>query len=618
MHARRWQWNQRRSFSRLIGHVVLLAAAACGDPTRSLRTSAADVAAPERGTNAITAQTASAFIVVLNPDVRSATDAVAAIQRIARETGVRPARTYTTAMRGFTATLDGPDRVALVRHPLVAYVEPDAVTRKAAVGVRSLPVAQWGLDRIDQRGGARDWAYGFANQGEGVEVHIVDTGVRASHAEFGGRVRSLYDWVDGDINADDCDGHGTHVAGTAAGATVGVAGRATVYASRVLGCDGTGTWSQVLSAVDSITKRRVANPGVPVVGNLSLGAPGITQSVIDAIENSSAVGVAWVVAAGNDNGGDACLVTPAAAPSALTVGASTSADARAPFSNIGPCVDLFAPGQSITSSTIDGGFGVLSGTSMAAPHVAGVAALALAAEPTASASRVHQLLTTTATANVLSDVGSTTPNRVVYSHLATGAITPVPGAYVLTTAVSGNGSVTATGISCSSTGGDCTETLASGTAVTVTPAAAVGSVFSGWTGDCTGTGACTVSLTRARAVGATFAELPAMHVGDLEAVKSVTSKSWTVTLTVLVHDRSELPVSGAAVTVAMSGGTTGTLTCTTGTAGTCVVKAPSLSNAKTSLTFTMRTVTKTGWDHLATANHDVTINSTGSSITVYR
>ena len=597
---------------------LLVFVGACGDPTRPSRQASWDILPPAQAARAAVAQPERSFIVVLGPDVRNDADAIAAIERIRRETGVQPSRRYTTALRGFAAPVSAASAVALARHPLVSYIEPDAAVRKSAVTVRSLPVSQWGLDRIDQRISARDYAYGFVNVGAGVELHIVDTGVRASHAEFGGRVRSLYDWVDGDANADDCDGHGTHVAGTAAGASVGTASGATVYASRVLGCDGTGTWSVVLSAIDSVTKRRLANPGTPVVGNLSLGAPGITQSVIDAIENSSAAGIVWAVAAGNDYGVDACTVTPAAAPSALTVAASTSADARASFSNVGPCIDLFAPGESITSSVMGGGLGVLSGTSMAAPHVAGVAALALAAEPTATASRVHALVTSTATANVLTNVGSTTPNRLLYSHLGTGAVTPVPGRYILTTSISGTGSVAATGIACSGTGGDCSESYASGTTVTLTASAATGSVFSGWTGDCTGTGSCLVSMTRARAVGATFAALPGMHIGDLEAVKSSTSKNWTATLTVRVHDRSELSVSGAAVSVVMSGGTTGTLSCTTGTTGTCLVKAPSLSNARTSITFTVRTVTKSGWIYLAAANHDVTINSTGTAITVYR
>lgn len=218
MHALRWPWNRRRVSARYNVPVLLLALVACGDPTRPFRSVAMDDALPDRAIIGATAQPAGSYIVVLQRDVRSAADAHAAIQRIERETGVRPSRAYTTAVRGFSVRLDVAGRMALARHPLVAYIEPDAVTRKAVVGVRSLPVAQWGLDRIDQRSGARDYAYGFVNQGEGVEVHIVDTGVRASHAEFGGRVRSLYDWVDGDASADDCDGHGTHVAGTAAGA----------------------------------------------------------------------------------------------------------------------------------------------------------------------------------------------------------------------------------------------------------------------------------------------------------------------------------------------------------------------------------------------------------------
>ncbi|MDQ8160495.1 MAG: S8 family serine peptidase [Gemmatimonadota bacterium] len=559
------------------------------------------------------------YIVVLQPDAR---DVSAVTAEWSRQSGRSARFTYSSALKGFAATMSDAQRDAWRQRPDVAFIEPDVPVFASASGARVVNPNQWALDRIDQRAShTADYLYGYEAEGDGVEVHILDTGVRLTHLEFGTRARSLYDYVSNDAVADDCNGHGTHVAGTVAGATVGVARRTTVYSARVLDCSGTGTWSAVIAAIDSVTRRKQATPAMPMVGNLSLGSVEVLQSAITAVENSVAAGVVWVVAAGND-GVDACLTTPAAATGALTVASVGRNDVRSASSNTGPCVDLFAPGDDVWSASFTGdqSFTALSGTSMAAPHAAGVAALFLSANPTASPATVNAAINAAATPNVVTGAPIDTPNRLLNSLVVTGMNALPANSYVLAAALAGtgSGSVTATGVNCAVAGNDCAELFAAGTSVSVTAKAASGSVFTGWSGACTGTGGCLVSMSSAKLVNATFGQAPAMHVGDLEGVRTAMSKSWTASLTVTIHDRQEARVAGAVVAVSWSGAASGSGTCTTTSVGTCTLTRTGLSNGKTSITFTVTGVTKAGVQYLAVQNHDATINSNGTTFSIYK
>jgi serine protease len=361
---------------------------------------------------------------------------------LARRHGGRVTHVYAHALRGFATVMSKARAQALARDPRVKYVEQDAEVW--AMDTESSP--PWGLDRIDQRDRPVDANYTYDLTGAGVNAYIIDTGIRTTHVDFTGRAFHGYTAVNDGRGSNDCNGHGTHVAGTVGGATWGVAKKVTLVAVRVLDCDGSGTISGVIAGVDWVTANFVA----PAVANMSLGG-GASSSLDTAVRNSIAAGVTYAVAAGN-SGANACDYSPSRVLEALAVGASTSSDARSSFSNQGPCLDLFAPGTSITSAwhTSDTDTETISGTSMASPHVAGVAALYLEQNPTASPSAVAGAIVGNATTGHLTGIATDTPNRLLYSRVVAGDSPPTASFTYscdgLTCRFDGSGSADAVGI----------------------------------------------------------------------------------------------------------------------------------------------------------------------------
>jgi aqualysin 1 len=315
---------------------------------------------------------------------------------------------YNSALNGFAADLSPEQAARIARDPRVAFVEQDRVVTLSA----TQSPATWGLDRIDQRTLPLSNSFTYTNTGAGVHAYIVDTGIRSTHTEFTGRVGNGRDLVQNDNTPQDCNGHGTHVAGTVGGTTYGVAKGVTLHGVRVLNCSGSGTNSGVIAGVDWVRLNHVK----PAVANMSLGGSAST-ALDNAVASAVSAGVTFVVAAGNSSA-NACNYSPARTASAITVGATTSTDARASYSNFGSCLDIFAPGSSITSAwrTSNTATNTISGTSMASPHVAGVAALYLQGNPAASPSTVASALIANSTTGVVTNPGSGSPNRLLYSN----------------------------------------------------------------------------------------------------------------------------------------------------------------------------------------------------------
>tara|TARA_B100001248_G_scaffold262731_1_gene261821 strand:+ start:178 stop:1608 length:1431 start_codon:yes stop_codon:yes gene_type:complete len=353
------------------------------------------------------------YIVVLKEDlsIQSASPLIKlqatkeSLAHLSKDHQVKEKQIFSQVMQGGLYQLNEEQVKQLQNDSRIAYIEKDHIVSIDAVQED----APWNLDRIDQSSKQLDNKYRYDVAGKNVNAYVIDTGIHIAHREFEGRASYGYDFVSENEEAEDCNGHGTHVAGSIASRTYGVAKNANLIALRVLGCSGRGTTSDVIRAIEWISK----NHKKPAVANLSLGGPK-SKALDQAMERSIAEGITYVVAAGNSNR-NACSSSPARVPSAITVGSVSRNDRRSSFSNYGPCLDVFAPGSSIRSTwhTSNSKTKIISGTSMAAPHVAGVAALILSAFPEASPQQVRDAIVDNALLGQIEDAKEQSPNALL-------------------------------------------------------------------------------------------------------------------------------------------------------------------------------------------------------------
>ncbi|GAB3402023.1 S8 family peptidase [Flindersiella endophytica] len=364
--------------------------------------------APERAIRYASSPTAvsGSYLVVLKDKTLPVSAVRSSATDLAGRFGGDAKETWSGALKGFHLTGTATQARRVAADPRVAYVEQDQV-----FGIDTTQSSPpWGLDRIDQRNRPLSASYTYTGTASNVRVYVIDTGIRFSHNQFGGRATSGYDAVDGG-SADDCNGHGTHVAGTVGGSTYGVAKSVRLVAVRVLNCSGSGTTTGVVNGINWVANNRV----LPAAANMSLGggaSTAIDNAVTNAVNNR---GVTFAVAAGNETT-NACNRSPARVPAAITTGATSNTDAKPSWSNYGSCLDVFAPGVSVLSSyyTSNTASATLSGTSMASPHVAGVAALVLGANPSYTPAQVSSWIVSNATTGVVTSAGTGSPNRLLY------------------------------------------------------------------------------------------------------------------------------------------------------------------------------------------------------------
>ena len=360
---------------------------------------------------------ANRYIVVLDEQFSGFTsgEVESAAKDLTENYSGRVVKVFSSATHGYAVEMSEQAAMQLSEDPRVKFVEEDGIISVDAEQLN----ATWGIDRIDQRPMPLSTTYQYDRTGAGVTAYVIDTGIFPTHLDFGGRAQVAFDVVGDGQNGVDCNGHGTHVAGTIGGTTSGVAKQVKLRGVRVLGCGGSGSVSDVIAGIDWVT----ANAVRPAVVNMSLG--GDPSDALDAaVAGSVASGLPYVLAAGNSNL-DACNYSPGRVPSAITVAASDQSDARAFFSNFGSCVDIFAPGMWVVSAwiTTDNTYASLNGTSMASPHVAGVAALLLEQDPSLPPSQLATLITGASTTGVLTSIGVGSPDRLLYSRIETA---PVP------------------------------------------------------------------------------------------------------------------------------------------------------------------------------------------------
>jgi len=375
------------------GVLLVAGALGCRDATRPEQNVAAAQSDPVPGE----------YIVVFQPSV--ANPAALAAQLV-RSNGGTLRYTYTSALKGFAATLPAAAAQALARNPLVAYVEQDQVFSVDVTQSMDANGDPWGLDRVDQQAGPLSRTYTYTATGAGVHAYIIDTGIWDLHPDFGGRANNVYDAFG--ATGTDCHGHGTHVAGTIGGSTYGLAKGVSLHGVRVLSCGGLGLTSQIIAGIDWVRQNAVK----PAVANMSLGG-GLSTALNDATTNLWNSGVFVAVAAGNDNV-DACTASPASATGAFTAAASEKTDAKASYSNWGNCVEAYAPGSAIVSDFLGGTTMSLSGTSMASPHFAGVAVLYKATFGDQPSATVSNWIVTNATTGVITGNPPGTPNKLLY------------------------------------------------------------------------------------------------------------------------------------------------------------------------------------------------------------